>query len=135
MLAVRWQQQNGSCSNGDSSCHRTTWLIFSFFTESFTFQGIWTSFSTEPDARPPHGAAFRTGDRSTFMTPLQPNRPSLHVTFNTDWLCKDLSVVGLGLIGWIAPFSIPVINGNSLTGKAKDAGGQNESSSCNRAAE
>jgi hypothetical protein len=37
-------------------------------------------------------------------------------SFNRDWLCKDLSVVGLGLIGWIAPSSIPVINGNSLTG-------------------
>ncbi|KAH8950593.1 hypothetical protein BDL97_10G094000 [Sphagnum fallax] len=44
--------------------------------------GIWTFFSTEPDARPPHGAAFRTGDRSTFMTPLQLDRPSLHVTYH-----------------------------------------------------
>ncbi|CAK9195420.1 unnamed protein product [Sphagnum troendelagicum] len=44
--------------------------------------GIWTFFPTEPDARPPHGAAFRTGDRSTFMTPLQPNHPSLHVTYH-----------------------------------------------------
>ncbi|CAK9223635.1 unnamed protein product [Sphagnum troendelagicum] len=36
--------------------------------------------------------------------------------FNRDWLRKDLSVVGFGLIGWLAPSSIPVINGNSLTG-------------------
>ncbi|KAH9550772.1 hypothetical protein CY35_10G089700 [Sphagnum magellanicum] len=94
--------------------------------------------SSEPDDHPPNGAAFRTGDRSTFMTPLQLDRPSCMsriMCFNRDWLCKDLSVVGLGLIGWIAPSSIPVINGNSLTGKAKDAGGQNERSSCNRAAE
>jgi photosystem I subunit PsaO len=25
-------------------------------------------------------------------------------------------VIGFGLIGWIAPSSVPVINGNSLTG-------------------
>jgi photosystem I subunit PsaO len=37
-------------------------------------------------------------------------------SFNRDRLCKDLPVVGLGLIGWIAPSSIPVINDNGLTG-------------------
>jgi hypothetical protein len=36
--------------------------------------------------------------------------------FPRDWLRKDLSVIGFGLIGWIAPSSIPAINGNSLTG-------------------
>ncbi|KAG8371144.1 hypothetical protein BUALT_Bualt13G0056200 [Buddleja alternifolia] len=36
--------------------------------------------------------------------------------FQRDWLRKDLNVIGFGLIGWIAPSSIPVINGDSLTG-------------------
>jgi photosystem I subunit PsaO len=37
-------------------------------------------------------------------------------SFPRDWLRRDLSVIGFGLIGWIAPSSIPAINGNSLTG-------------------
>ncbi|KAJ8767787.1 hypothetical protein K2173_020727 [Erythroxylum novogranatense] len=36
--------------------------------------------------------------------------------FERDWLRTDLNVIGFGLIGWIAPSSIPVINGKSLTG-------------------
>ncbi|NBH36901.1 photosystem I protein PsaO, partial [Clostridiaceae bacterium] len=36
--------------------------------------------------------------------------------FERDWLRRDLNVIGFGLIGWIAPSSIPVINGDSLTG-------------------
>ncbi|CAM8964520.1 unnamed protein product [Rhodiola kirilowii] len=37
-------------------------------------------------------------------------------SFPRDWLRKDLNVIGFGLIGWLAPSSIPVINGKSLTG-------------------
>jgi photosystem I protein PsaO len=37
-------------------------------------------------------------------------------SFQRNWLRKDLSVIGFGLIGWIAPSSLPLINGNSLTG-------------------
>ncbi|KAG5566512.1 hypothetical protein RHGRI_002166 [Rhododendron griersonianum] len=37
-------------------------------------------------------------------------------SFQRDWLRKDLNVIGFGLIGWLAPSSIPAINGNSLTG-------------------
>ncbi|KAJ6804967.1 photosystem I subunit O [Iris pallida] len=36
--------------------------------------------------------------------------------FEKDWLRKDLNVIGFGLIGWLAPSSIPAINGDSLTG-------------------
>ncbi|XP_039134002.1 photosystem I subunit O [Dioscorea cayenensis subsp. rotundata] len=36
--------------------------------------------------------------------------------FERDWLRTDLNVIGFGLIGWLAPSSIPAINGNSLTG-------------------
>ncbi|CAK9184689.1 unnamed protein product [Ilex paraguariensis] len=36
--------------------------------------------------------------------------------FERNWLRTDLNVIGFGLIGWLAPSSIPAINGNSLTG-------------------
>ncbi|XP_020581467.1 photosystem I subunit O [Phalaenopsis equestris] len=36
--------------------------------------------------------------------------------FERNWLRTDFSVIGFGLIGWLAPSSIPAINGNSLTG-------------------
>ncbi|GAB4859810.1 hypothetical protein Ancab_011290 [Ancistrocladus abbreviatus] len=36
--------------------------------------------------------------------------------FERDWLRTDFNVIGFGLIGWLAPSSIPAINGNSLTG-------------------
>ncbi|KAF5181093.1 Photosystem i subunit o [Thalictrum thalictroides] len=36
--------------------------------------------------------------------------------FERDWLRTDLNVIGFGLIGWLAPSSIPLINGDSLTG-------------------
>lgn len=38
------------------------------------------------------------------------------VSFERDWLRRDLNVIGFGLIGWLAPSSIPAINGDSLTG-------------------
>uniref|UniRef100_A0A2N9IS49 Uncharacterized protein n=1 Tax=Fagus sylvatica TaxID=28930 RepID=A0A2N9IS49_FAGSY len=37
-------------------------------------------------------------------------------SFRRDWLRRDLNVIGFGLIGWLAPSSIPVIDGKSLTG-------------------
>lgn len=37
-------------------------------------------------------------------------------SFERDWLRTDLNVIGFGLIGWLAPSSIPAINGKSLTG-------------------
>ncbi|KAI4334202.1 hypothetical protein L6164_018921 [Bauhinia variegata] len=36
--------------------------------------------------------------------------------FERNWLRRDLNVIGFGLIGWLAPSSIPVIDGKSLTG-------------------
>ncbi|KAF2617679.1 hypothetical protein F2Q68_00042647, partial [Brassica cretica] len=36
--------------------------------------------------------------------------------FERNWLRRDLNVVGFGLVGWLAPSSIPAINGKSLTG-------------------
>ncbi|KAB1227154.1 hypothetical protein CJ030_MR1G027719 [Morella rubra] len=37
-------------------------------------------------------------------------------SFERDWLRTDLNVIGFGLIGWLAPSSIPAIDGKSLTG-------------------
>ncbi|GAB2234813.1 hypothetical protein Droror1_Dr00004079 [Drosera rotundifolia] len=37
-------------------------------------------------------------------------------SFQRDWLRTDYNVIGFGLIGWLAPSSVPVINGNSLSG-------------------
>ncbi|KAH7862288.1 hypothetical protein Vadar_002517 [Vaccinium darrowii] len=50
--------------------------------------------------------------------PRMANRRGGRITcsFQRDWLRRDLNVIGFGLIGWLAPSSIPVINGNSLTG-------------------
>ncbi|KAI5666825.1 hypothetical protein M9H77_16678 [Catharanthus roseus] len=36
--------------------------------------------------------------------------------FERNWLRTDLNVIGFGLIGWLAPSSIPAIDGKSLTG-------------------
>ncbi|KMS97996.1 hypothetical protein BVRB_4g096780 [Beta vulgaris subsp. vulgaris] len=36
--------------------------------------------------------------------------------FERNWLRTDLNVIGFGLIGWLAPSSVPAINGNSLSG-------------------
>ncbi|XP_045830595.1 photosystem I subunit O isoform X2 [Trifolium pratense] len=36
--------------------------------------------------------------------------------FQRDWLRRDFNVIGFGLIGWLAPSSIPAIDGKSLTG-------------------
>ena len=36
--------------------------------------------------------------------------------FERNWLRTDFNVIGFGLIGWLAPSSIPAIDGNSLTG-------------------
>ncbi|GAB2285569.1 hypothetical protein Dimus_020015 [Dionaea muscipula] len=53
-------------------------------------------------------------------TTRNPSRPSMGgkitCSFQRNWLRTDYNVIGFGLIGWLAPSSIPIINGNSLTG-------------------
>lgn len=61
-----------------------------------------------------------------FLAPPLPARNPIRVakasggrvtcSFQRDWLRRDLNVIGFGLIGWLAPSSIPAINGKSLTG-------------------
>ncbi|RXH83372.1 hypothetical protein DVH24_005625 [Malus domestica] len=51
--------------------------------------------------------------------PLRQDRASggrFTCSFQRDWLRRDLNVIGFGLIGWLAPSSIPLIGGKSLTG-------------------
>lgn len=40
----------------------------------------------------------------------------VYSSFQRDWLRRDFNVIGFGLIGWLAPSSIPAIAGKSLTG-------------------
>ena len=67
----------------------------------------------------------RTALRSSFVKSPVAARNPLRVAgacggkvtcFERDWLRTDLNVIGFGLIGWLAPSSIPAINGKSLTG-------------------
>eukprot|EP00897_Mesotaenium_endlicherianum_P003054 jgi/Mesen1/2777/ME000170S01886 len=58
-------------------------------------------------------SAFLGANRLTVTSPACMARTTC---FNQNWLRKDLSVIGFGLIGWLAPSSIPAINGNSLSG-------------------
>ncbi|KAK9053427.1 hypothetical protein SSX86_030061 [Deinandra increscens subsp. villosa] len=54
---------------------------------------------------------------TTARNPLRVSQGAAkHTCFQRDWLRKDLNVIGFGLIGWLAPSSIPAINGDSLTG-------------------
>ncbi|KAL3752291.1 hypothetical protein ACJRO7_013013 [Eucalyptus globulus] len=50
--------------------------------------------------------------------PMKPVRASggRFTCFQRDWLRADYSVIGFGLIGWLAPSSVPAIDGKSLTG-------------------
>ncbi|KAF5752498.1 hypothetical protein HS088_TW01G00410 [Tripterygium wilfordii] len=45
-------------------------------------------------------------------------------SFERNWLRTDLNVISFGLIGWLAPSSIPTINGKSLTGLFVESIGQ-----------
>ncbi|CAN6692071.1 unnamed protein product [Malus baccata var. baccata] len=66
----------------------------------------------------------RTCLSSGFVKPIVVGNPLRQVRasggrftcFQRDWLRRDLNVIGFGLIGWLAPSSIPLIGGKSLTG-------------------
>ncbi|KAG0487549.1 hypothetical protein HPP92_009644 [Vanilla planifolia] len=59
----------------------------------------------------------QTNVRTPFSRKLPSGRRfTCQASFPRDWLRTDLTVIGFGLVGWIAPSSIPVINGKSLTG-------------------
>ncbi|CAK8576417.1 unnamed protein product [Lathyrus sativus] len=71
------------------------------------------------------GGASRltSGFRKPQVTARNPLRQAMAVgnggrvtCFQRDWLRRDFNVIGFGLIGWLAPSSIPAIDGKSLTG-------------------
>ncbi|XP_078158497.1 photosystem I subunit O [Carex rostrata] len=70
-----------------------------------TITGLGSSLSLSR----PSSKAFLTSRRSSRRNVVTCNFPS-------NWLRRDLNVIGFGLIGWLAPSSIPAINGNSLSG-------------------
>ncbi|KAH9317569.1 hypothetical protein KI387_019338, partial [Taxus chinensis] len=76
------------------------------------------SHSRSPRSMPHLGTEF-SGSSLRLGNPLtkQKARSTSTITsFRRDWLRADYSVIGFGLIGWLAPSSIPAINGDSLTG-------------------
>ncbi|MCL7024186.1 hypothetical protein MKW94_011594 [Papaver nudicaule] len=82
-----------------------------------TIAGLATS-SLSPPKRTTLSSGFITSPVAN-RNPLKQNLTSggrVTCSFQRDWLRKDLNVIGFGLIGWLAPSSVPIINGNSLTG-------------------
>ncbi|KAJ0759500.1 putative photosystem I [Helianthus annuus] len=84
-----------------------------------TVVGLATS-SLSPINRkqPTLNSAFLKSPSTTARNPFRVSQASggKYTCFQRDWLRKDLNVIGFGLIGWLAPSSIPAINGDSLTG-------------------
>ncbi|XP_024926462.1 photosystem I subunit O [Ziziphus jujuba] len=85
-------------------------------TASTTVLGLSTSSLSSPK---------RTSLSSGFLKPSVAVRNPLRqarasggkvTCFERDWLRRDFNVIGFGLIGWLAPSSIPAIDGKSLTG-------------------
>ncbi|XWS73863.1 hypothetical protein CRYUN_Cryun02cG0165700 [Craigia yunnanensis] len=79
--------------------------------------GITTSLSSIPPKKASLSSGFLKS-RVTARNPLRLTGASggKFTCFERNWLRTDFNVIGFGLIGWIAPSSIPVIDGKSLTG-------------------
>ncbi|XP_062173150.1 photosystem I subunit O [Alnus glutinosa] len=93
------------------------------FATASTVVGLGSSSLSSPSRV--SAAAKRTCLTSGFVrssvgvrNPLRQARASggKFTCFERDWLRKDLNVIGFGLIGWLAPSSVPAIDGKSLTG-------------------
>jgi photosystem I subunit PsaO len=72
-----------------------------------------SSVAARPRSRVQLKSAF-LGTRAVSQRICAPSTARV-TCFVRDWLRTDLSVIGFGLIGWLAPSSIPAINGKSLT--------------------
>ncbi|XP_077235676.1 photosystem I subunit O [Tasmannia lanceolata] len=79
--------------------------------------GLGSSPLSRPSKTPSLTSAFIRSPVH-MRNPLKPYLASggRFTCFERDWLRKDFNVIGFGLIAWLAPSSIPAINGNSLTG-------------------
>ena len=65
-------------------------------------------------SRPAFSTSFTRGSRVSARNPLmsrnlERNGRITCMTFPRDWLRRDLSVIGFGLIGWMGPSSVPAI--------------------------
>ncbi|PON78829.1 Photosystem I PsaO [Parasponia andersonii] len=86
------------------------------FATASTVVGLGTSSLSSPKR-----TALSSGFLKSSVTARNPLRQARasggkFTCFERNWLRRDFNVIGFGLIGWIAPSSIPVINGKSLTG-------------------
>ncbi|XP_039052701.1 photosystem I subunit O-like isoform X2 [Hibiscus syriacus] len=78
--------------------------------------GSVTSLSS-PSRKPPLSSGFlRSGVTARNPLRLAGASGGRFTCFERDWLRRDFNVIGFGLIGWLAPSSIPAIDGKSLTG-------------------
>ncbi|PON65241.1 Photosystem I PsaO [Trema orientale] len=86
------------------------------FASASTVVGLGTSSLSSPKRTTLSSGFLKSS--VTARNPLRQARASggKFTCFERDWLRRDFNVIGFGLIGWIAPSSIPVINGKSLTG-------------------
>ncbi|XP_076936275.1 photosystem I subunit O-like [Bidens hawaiensis] len=82
-----------------------------------TIVGLATSSLSISRKQPTLNSAFLKPP-TTARNPFKVSQASggKYTCFERDWLRTDLNVIGFGLIGWLAPSSIPAINGDSLTG-------------------
>ncbi|GLT48686.1 hypothetical protein SLA2020_222940 [Shorea laevis] len=78
--------------------------------------GLGSSSLTSPAKQLSLTSGFLKTRVTAPRNPLKVAGASRFTCFPRDWLRRDFSVIGFGLIGWLAPSSIPAINGKSLTG-------------------
>ncbi|KAB2073961.1 hypothetical protein E1A91_A07G122300v1 [Gossypium mustelinum] len=78
--------------------------------------GSATSFSSPPNKTCLSSGFLKSSVRGRNPLRLAGACGGKFTCFERDWLRRDFNVIGFGLIGWIAPSSIPAINGKSLTG-------------------
>ncbi|KAL5710511.1 hypothetical protein ACHQM5_021063 [Ranunculus cassubicifolius] len=92
-------------------------MAASMATSATTIAGLGTSSPLSSRQRVNLTSSF-VKSRVAARNPLKQSAASggRFTCFERDWLRKDLNVIGFGLIGWLAPSSIPLINGDSLTG-------------------
>ncbi|URE13967.1 photosystem i [Musa troglodytarum] len=95
-LSLARPSSKPSLASGTTTAHSLSLSWIDLTMDSTGFIG------TRGAARNPLKLKFASGGRFT--------------CFERNWLRTDLNVIGFGLIGWLAPSSIPAIGGKSLTG-------------------
>ncbi|KAF4374120.1 photosystem I subunit O [Cannabis sativa] len=90
----------------------------STFATASTVVGLGSSSLSSPKTKTTTLSSGFLKSSVSVRNPLKQARASggRFTCFERDWLRRDFNVIGFGLIGWLAPSSIPVIDGKSLTG-------------------